>query len=558
MNKQKQAFTLVELVVVIIILAILGTIAFISLQWYGANARDSVRVSDLSNIRTSLDLFQLDAWKYPLPTEHFEVTHSWSEVWKQGIFWESTFTNIKKLDKIPVDPLTEKPYAYSILNTKQSYQLGWIIESELTVFSPVISNNSFAEDKTLASALVVWNYGWIMTKTVSGSLCNVLAVPSIISSLDNSITDLNDIASASWFVYNGFNNLPSNYKSSKFNVKWWFNFKPQTLIAYQEEDFWEIGETSWWTCASLYDSEYNGTRIELINNLKNIYSNSDLSWKAEFRSIMESNTNDAKSMVYLWVDYINNNLSWTITRKWFSVPSNCDNQPNIQNASFTEWNPTQPFTQWQNTDSNAACYYECINWFTWDTCGSDPSFLSGSQIPINLWVHNGMASFVNSNGQLVLVNNTRRHPNPPYLPWLVISDTISWDFTFSFTTTGWWTKHGFMWIIPLSPTNQNLLPSGKLSLAEQSSYEDCWNWHAIWTNLRRRYTWWYGRTRWDSSPTLVMYRRWNQVWSCNDWYCSWKMNVSWDIKFWIFYSSWPCRTYSNIQHPVTSMSFSQP
>ncbi|MDD2870983.1 MAG: prepilin-type N-terminal cleavage/methylation domain-containing protein, partial [Candidatus Gracilibacteria bacterium] len=64
MHKQKtNGFTLVELIVVITILAILGTIAFISLQGYSTQARDSSRISDISSIKTSLELFQLDAGK---------------------------------------------------------------------------------------------------------------------------------------------------------------------------------------------------------------------------------------------------------------------------------------------------------------------------------------------------------------------------------------------------------------------------------------------------------------------------------------------------------------
>jgi prepilin-type N-terminal cleavage/methylation domain-containing protein len=61
MKLQKQAFTLVELIVVITILAILGTIAFISMQSYSKTARDSVRVADIKNIETSLELFSLDS-----------------------------------------------------------------------------------------------------------------------------------------------------------------------------------------------------------------------------------------------------------------------------------------------------------------------------------------------------------------------------------------------------------------------------------------------------------------------------------------------------------------
>ena len=46
----KRAFTLVELIVVITILAILWTIAFISLQWYSKDARDSTRITDIGNL----------------------------------------------------------------------------------------------------------------------------------------------------------------------------------------------------------------------------------------------------------------------------------------------------------------------------------------------------------------------------------------------------------------------------------------------------------------------------------------------------------------------------
>jgi prepilin-type N-terminal cleavage/methylation domain-containing protein len=50
------AFTLVELIVVITILAILGTIAFISLQGYSADARNSKRTSDINNIQSAISI----------------------------------------------------------------------------------------------------------------------------------------------------------------------------------------------------------------------------------------------------------------------------------------------------------------------------------------------------------------------------------------------------------------------------------------------------------------------------------------------------------------------
>ena len=52
----KKAFTLVELIVVITILAILGTIAFISLQGYSAEARDSKRLTNINDLTRKINI----------------------------------------------------------------------------------------------------------------------------------------------------------------------------------------------------------------------------------------------------------------------------------------------------------------------------------------------------------------------------------------------------------------------------------------------------------------------------------------------------------------------
>ena len=65
MITNKKGFTLVELIVSITILAILWTIAIISFQWYTKNSRDSVRIADVNNLQTWLELFQVKSWKYP-------------------------------------------------------------------------------------------------------------------------------------------------------------------------------------------------------------------------------------------------------------------------------------------------------------------------------------------------------------------------------------------------------------------------------------------------------------------------------------------------------------
>ena len=67
--RNTKAFTLVELIVVITILAILGTIAFISLQGYSADARNSKRTTDISSIKSTMDLSQVNGiWLMSLLT----------------------------------------------------------------------------------------------------------------------------------------------------------------------------------------------------------------------------------------------------------------------------------------------------------------------------------------------------------------------------------------------------------------------------------------------------------------------------------------------------------
>jgi prepilin-type N-terminal cleavage/methylation domain-containing protein len=56
MNKNKKALTLVELIVVLIVLAILSTILFFSIQSRFRDARDSVRIVDISNIDKQLQI----------------------------------------------------------------------------------------------------------------------------------------------------------------------------------------------------------------------------------------------------------------------------------------------------------------------------------------------------------------------------------------------------------------------------------------------------------------------------------------------------------------------
>ena len=176
MNLQKtKAFTLVELIVVITILAILWTIAFVSLQWYSAISRDSVRISDVSKMKKSLELFHLDAGKYPLPDNYEEVTYSWDILRYQWILWKNVVTNLSRnLTEIPKDPLSNLEYVFSTSWTKNEFELLSLLEWDLAINTISQTNAATVE----VTPKIDWQYNGLFVKTPN----YIVPVPSIISS----------------------------------------------------------------------------------------------------------------------------------------------------------------------------------------------------------------------------------------------------------------------------------------------------------------------------------------------------------------------------------------
>ena len=307
--KQNHWFTLVELIVVITILAILGTIAFISLQWYSTNARDSTRISDVWSMKTSLELFQLEAGKYPIPTDGVDITYSWATVWTQWSFWETVYANVTKLDKIPTDPLTDKEYTYSVISTRNEYEISWIIEWEALWMNNNLISQSLAWTVE-ATAYVSWNYNWLMTKTLNGNACKILSLPTILTN-DTTVTDLQDIITQKRFVYNWFKNLASSFKWSKFKEDGWFDFQPAQLIAYSDTG----------SCADLTANTWSWTsaRVTLLQWLQNSYSWTVIENEWEIKNVVNvviDENNPSTEVVNLVWNLVNNNFWGKVVLGW--------------------------------------------------------------------------------------------------------------------------------------------------------------------------------------------------------------------------------------------------
>ncbi|MDD2870942.1 MAG: prepilin-type N-terminal cleavage/methylation domain-containing protein [Candidatus Gracilibacteria bacterium] len=271
-----QAFTLVELVIVILILAILGTIAFISLQGYSQSARDSTRITDLGMITTALDLFNIDAGKYPIPSDGINITYSGAIVWNQGEFGETVFANLKRLSNIPIDPLSNSKYTYSVTQNRNEYQLAGVLESGDLAYNDFL-NKSNAGDN-IGIAVVKGNYNAQLLNSTENENCNVLAVPSIITNDTEFNNDLGNIIDNNAFVFNGYNNLPSTFKNSKFKADGGFNFKPNKVLSYSGN------------CLNLTILDDN-ERVQLLKNLQDSYSGTLLADNSLYSKLLSIDVN---------------------------------------------------------------------------------------------------------------------------------------------------------------------------------------------------------------------------------------------------------------------------
>ncbi len=165
-------FTLVELIVASSILIILISVGFYSYSQNLEDTRDSLRKTDIANLESQLKLYKQRRWAYPLPADRYNITNSWVIVALQWRLTEQV--PLTTASYIPVDPLIEEPYIYSILNNRQEFEVSLSLEN---------AGNPLA--------VLVWDY-----RSVSRNF-----LPSISLAIDNgSDTEIN------WGIWAGATN----------------------------------------------------------------------------------------------------------------------------------------------------------------------------------------------------------------------------------------------------------------------------------------------------------------------------------------------------------------
>ncbi len=347
-----QGFTLVELIVVITILAILWTIAFISLQWYSAQARDSKRVSDISNIKKSLELFSLNTWKYPKPDSYNTVSYTWELIWYQWTVWEQVTKNLSRnLNKKPIDPLTQEEYTYSTINSQTEFEVLWLYENNLTSLFREFNSDLFPESyaANFKFAKVEGNFNWLYARTSNF----YLPTPSIIN----------------WNVWWNVDFADDENLIKSQIITWWDNI-PLTSTWGLNIKF---SPYEWTITSESTDEE----KMELVEAIQNAYS-----W-----TVLENNTvyADLLSRTSTWdiTDFVDVVVLETAEYSTFSTGGwyngweweqtsnyNCDETTKPVDNSHIEyvtWTPTEENQAYVQGASN--CWYTCELWYEyriWD------------------------------------------------------------------------------------------------------------------------------------------------------------------------------------------------
>ncbi len=127
---RKKAFTFVELMIVITILAILAAIWFANYSSNIWDTRNTTRISALNHLKSSLKSYMQDKAIYPLPWDFFSLTNSWKLVAKQWFINEQV--SLSNIDTIPKDPYKDDYYVYSRFKNRTKMQLAATIEDETT------------------------------------------------------------------------------------------------------------------------------------------------------------------------------------------------------------------------------------------------------------------------------------------------------------------------------------------------------------------------------------------------------------------------------------------
>lgn len=156
-TKNKNWFTLIELVVVITILAIIMSISFISLSSYLTKSRDSKRVIDINSVALALEIdAKKNWWIFLIPSKSIITSiSSWSLTTPFSYLWIIDENTNLWFNDVPKDPVSWDYYVYWLTSNRKYYQLAATFEDTSNISSSFLLPTTYASNEF---AYLYWNY----------------------------------------------------------------------------------------------------------------------------------------------------------------------------------------------------------------------------------------------------------------------------------------------------------------------------------------------------------------------------------------------------------------
>ncbi len=132
--KNRKAFSFVEVIITISIIALLAVVGFTVSNNYQDKTNNSKITADIETITNSLESYKQETKTLPLPTwnnNYFKEDASYAHSSSSDIFWVHGFITEwtlpkRYLDALPLDPKTNQYYAYGKLIANEEYELAGI------------------------------------------------------------------------------------------------------------------------------------------------------------------------------------------------------------------------------------------------------------------------------------------------------------------------------------------------------------------------------------------------------------------------------------------------
>ena len=110
-HRNRRAFSLVELIVVMVILGMLAGLVALRTRGYLISSKQNAARAEIASIVKALETFYADQGRYPTTDEGLDILVDGTATWPEGF-----------LDKVPQDPW-KNPYEYVSPGSTQPYEV---------------------------------------------------------------------------------------------------------------------------------------------------------------------------------------------------------------------------------------------------------------------------------------------------------------------------------------------------------------------------------------------------------------------------------------------------